>query len=46
MPRAFIRAVALVKSAAATANADLGLLDRGIASCDHRGVRRGRRRPP
>ncbi len=32
MPRGFIRALALVKSAAATANAQLGLLDAGLAA--------------
>jgi fumarate hydratase class II len=32
MPRAFIRAVAMIKSAAATANAGLGLLDGDVAT--------------
>ena len=32
LPRAFIRALALIKQAAAAANAELGLLDRGIAA--------------
>ncbi len=42
LPRAFIRALALIKQASAQANAELGLLDGSLAKADRRCGRRGR----
>ena len=46
LPRRFIRALALIKQAAAEANAELGLLAGRRRGGDRRRRRRGRRRPP
>ncbi len=46
MPRAFIRALGLIKHAAAGANAELGDLPRRSRGRDPGGGARGRRRPP
>ncbi len=46
MPTEVIRALALLKKAAALVNADLGLLDRHAGRPDRRGRRRGHRRQP
>ena len=45
-PRGFIRALALIKLAAAETNGELGLLERGRRAGDRRRGRRGRRRRP
>ena len=41
-PRVFLRALGLVKRAAAGANAELGVLEPGLATRDRRGCARGR----
>ena len=45
LPRRFIRALALIKQAAAETNAELGLLDADVAEAIAAAAARGRRRP-